>query len=278
MTIREADRIRRKAQLSPLLENSLEVEIVRMWLALQSGSVGLVASDPLAEESHLILDSWRSELADRAESRDSHMDLRLEMISLTLARASLTSGRSDEALSLLEPVAHNAKAAGHYAAAVDAFILIALAWQRKGASDTGRMLTALEQALSLAEPGGYARVFINEGTPMQILLAQWLAHVSASPFRDYVLQLLSQFDAKPEQVTVAMEKVSPAGNLVEPLSRRELEVLHLIALGRTNPEIAAQLIVAIGTVKAHAASIYRKLDAANRTEAVSRARQLGLLP
>lgn len=278
MTIREADRIRRKAQLSPLLENSLEVEIVRMRLALQSGSMGLVASDPLAEESHLILDSWRSELADRAESRDSHMDLRLEMISLTLARASLTSGRIDEALSLLEPVAHNAKAAGHFAAAIDAFILIALACQRKGARDTGRMLTALEQALSLAEPGGYARVFINEGAPMQILLAQWLAHVSTSPFRDYALELLSQFDVKPQRVTVAPEKVSPAGNLVEPLSRRELEILHLIALGRTNPEIAAQLIVAIGTVKAHAASIYRKLDAANRTEAVSRARQLGLLP
>jgi len=62
------------------------------------------------------------------------------------------------------------------------------------------------------------------------------------------------------------------------LSQRELEVLHLIALGSTNKEIARQLFVAPGTVKAHTASIYRKLDVANRTEAVAQARQLGILP
>jgi LuxR family maltose regulon positive regulatory protein len=73
--------------------------------------------------------------------------------------------------------------------------------------------------------------------------------------------------------------VEPSGQaLVEPLSQRELEVLHLIALGRTNKEIAQQLFVAPGTVKAHTSSIYRKLDVANRTEAVARARQLGILP
>jgi LuxR family maltose regulon positive regulatory protein len=76
----------------------------------------------------------------------------------------------------------------------------------------------------------------------------------------------------------AQTKVSSVGDLVEPLSQRELEVLHLMALGRTNPEIARQLIVSPGTVKAHTASIYRKLDVANRTEAVARARQLGILP
>ena len=66
--------------------------------------------------------------------------------------------------------------------------------------------------------------------------------------------------------------------LIEHLSERELEVLNLLALGRTNWEIARQLIVAPGTVKAHSASIYRKLDVANRTEAVAHARQLGILP
>ena len=92
------------------------------------------------------------------------------------------------------------------------------------------------------------------------------------------IHLLSQFDAEPHLVTAAQEKASPAGDLVEPFSQRELEVLHLIALGRTNQEIARQLIVSPGTVKAHTASIYRKLDVANRTEAVARARQLGVLP
>ena len=104
--------------------------------------------------------------------------------------------------------------------------------------------------------------------------------------RDYAIRLLSHFDAEPHVVTAPQVKASPAGDpsassgqaLVEPLSQRELEVLHLIAVGRTNQEIARQLIVSPGTVKAHTSSIYRKLDVANRTEAVARARQLGILP
>jgi LuxR family maltose regulon positive regulatory protein len=136
----------------------------------------------------------------------------------------------------------------------------------------------LTKCLALAEPEGYARVFLDEGQPLHMLLAQWLAHDSASPLRNYANRLLSHFDAEPPVVMTPQEKASPADSLVEPLSQRELEVLHLIALGNTNQEIARQLIVAPGTVKAHTASIYRKLDVANRTEAVARARQLGILP
>ena len=155
-------------------------------------------------------------------------------------------------------------------------VLQALA--QKATGDTKKAMVALEQALLHAEPEGYLRIFLDEGQPIQMLLAQWLAHASAGSLRDYAIRLLSQFDAEPHLVTATQEKASPAGSLVEPLSQRELEVLHLLALGRTNQEIARQLIVAPGTVKAHAASIYRKLDVANRTEAVSRARQLGILP
>jgi LuxR family maltose regulon positive regulatory protein len=136
----------------------------------------------------------------------------------------------------------------------------------------------LETSLSQAEPEGLIRVFLDMGQPMQSLLARWLAHASAGPLRDHAIHLLSQFDAKPHEVTAAQKKVSPTDDLVEPLSPRELEVLHLMALGRTNQEIAQQLIVARGTIKAHTANIYRKLDVANRTEAVARARQLSLLP
>jgi LuxR family maltose regulon positive regulatory protein len=96
--------------------------------------------------------------------------------------------------------------------------------------------------------------------------------------RDYAIHLLSHFDAERQIMSAAQEKISPASDLVEPLSQRELEVLHLIALGKTNQEIAQQLIVAPGTVKAHTSSIYRKLEVTNRTEAVARARQLGILP
>jgi len=113
---------------------------------------------------------------------------------------------------------------------------------------------------------------------MQLLITQWLAHAGAGPLRGYAVRLLSHFEAGPQGITTAQEKASPNGNLVEPLSQRELEVLHLLALGSTNQEIARQLVVSRGTVKAHTANIYRKLDVNNRTAAVARARQLGILP
>jgi len=101
---------------------------------------------------------------------------------------------------------------------------------------------------------------------------------------DFVQKLLDAFakqeDKEQAPVTESRRPSSTFGvpsRLVEPLSERELEVLHLVALGRTNKEIAQQLIVSPGTVKAHTASIYRKLDVANRTEAAARARDLGLL-
>ncbi len=112
---------------------------------------------------------------------------------------------------------------------------------------------------------------------MQLLLAQWMAHAGANPLREYASLLLSQFEVEMKTASAAQEKTFPASDLIEPLSPRELEVLNLMALGRTNQAIAQQLIVSPGTVKAHTASIYRKLDVANRTEAVTRARQIGLI-
>jgi LuxR family maltose regulon positive regulatory protein len=147
----------------------------------------------------------------------------------------------------------------------------------------------LTECLSLAEPEGYTRIFLNERQPLQALLDRWLAYASIGPLRDYASHLRSQFDAEPNMITTARVKSSPKDSpggpgviavkdsLIEPLSQRELEVLHLIAMGRSNQEIAQQLIVAPGTVKAHAASIYRKLDVSNRTEAAARARQLRIL-
>jgi len=135
----------------------------------------------------------------------------------------------------------------------------------------------LETSLSQAEPDGLIRVFLDIGQPMQSLLARWLVHAGSGTVRDYAIHLLSKFETEPHHVAAAQEKVPPTGVLVDPLSRRELEVLHLMALGKTNQDIAQHLIVARGTVKAHTANIFRKLDVANRTEAVARARQLGLL-
>ena len=191
------------------------------------------------------------------------------------ARVFIAQNKLDEAIRLLSCLEESARSDGRQGRLIEIAILKALVLQTLGSHAQADL--ALTKSLTLAEPSGYVRVFLDEGRPMQLLLAQWLAHASPGPLREYAIRLLSQFDTEPHTITAAQGKASPAGNLVEPLSQRELEVLHLMALGRTNQEIAQQLIVAPGTVKAHTANIYRKLDIANRTEAVARARQLGIL-
>jgi LuxR family maltose regulon positive regulatory protein len=176
----------------------------------------------------------------------------------------------------LNRLGESAKAGGRTGRLIEILIIKALTLQML--CETAQALVALGESLALAEPGGYVRTFVNEGLPMQMLLAQWLAHASSGLLRDYSIRLLSKFEAELQTIKAVQEKIYPAGTLVEPLSPRELEVLQLIALGRTNQEIAQQLIVSPGTVKAHTSSIYGKLDVSNRTEAVARARQLGLLP
>ncbi len=197
-------------------------------------------------------------------------------VTLTRFRVLLAQGKLGEAVAELTRSLADAEASGWLGAALEMHILRSLALAQQG--DSRAAEADLERALALGEPEGYVRIFVDEGQPLQLLLAQWLAHARSGPVRDYAIQLLHHFEAEPHEVTAAQETSPSTGGLVEPLSQRELEVLHLMALGRTNQEIARQLIVSPGTVKAHSAAIYRKLDVANRTEAVSRARQLGLLP
>ena len=200
------------------------------------------------------------------------------MTTIDLATAAIPRRTPGQAVAELTRALSAARERGRLGAAIELHILRCLAHVRRG--DPGEALADLERALALGEPEGYARIFLDEGQPVQMLLAQWLAHANPGPLRDYAVHLVSQFDAEPQ--AAAAQQPAPAARpqqaLIEPLSRRELEVLRLIALGKTNPEIARQLVVAPGTVKAHAAHIYTKLDVSNRTQAVARARQLGLLP
>jgi LuxR family maltose regulon positive regulatory protein len=124
----------------------------------------------------------------------------------------------------------------------------------------------------MAEPEGYIRVFLNFGKPVRDLLAAYCRSDSAKQ-QHFAHKILNVFTGAGQDSAFDAQ----TSGMLEPLSERELEVLELMAEGKTNQDIAEQLIVARGTIKAHAASIYRKLDAANRTEAVARARQLGIL-
>jgi LuxR family maltose regulon positive regulatory protein len=115
----------------------------------------------------------------------------------------------------------------------------------------------------------------EEKHPMARLLYEALARGIAP---DYVRRLLAAFPvAEPEQAA-PLETRAPESDLIEPLSERELRVLQLIAEGLTNPEIAPRLFLALNTVKTHSSNIYGKLDVHSRTQAVARARALGLLP
>jgi LuxR family maltose regulon positive regulatory protein len=111
-------------------------------------------------------------------------------------------------------------------------------------------------------------VFLDEGAPMANLLRHAGSH-GVSP--KYVAGLLSQFDTEFRSTPASQQP------LIEPLTERELQVLHLLADGLSNQAIARQLVIALGTAKTHTASLYRKLDVISRTQAVARARELGLL-
>jgi LuxR family maltose regulon positive regulatory protein len=189
---------------------------------------------------------------------------------LTLARIRLAQSRYADVEEMLTKNSPSPAAANRITAQIESNLLLAAAIAGQGRLPEAFEL--IETYLSLAEPEGYIRVFLDVGEPARGLLAAYLR--SDAP--GHQLYARTVLDAYSLSGGTDFSGHQPAG-LIEPLSDRELEVLQLMALGKTNQEIAQQLIVARGTIKAHAASIYRKLDVANRTEAVARARQLGIL-
>ena len=152
---------------------------------------------------------------------------------------------------------------------IEILVLQALAHEAQG--DSPSALVPLERALSLAEPEGYVRIFVDEGLPMARLLYEALSQGVES---DYVRRLLAAFPvAESEQASSPMR--GSKSELVEPLSERELEVLQLIAEGLTNQEVATRLYLSLHTVKVHARNIFTKLAVKNRAQAVARAEPWG---
>jgi LuxR family maltose regulon positive regulatory protein len=154
---------------------------------------------------------------------------------------------------------------------IEILVLQAVALREQG--DTARALTALEKALTIGEPEGYVRVFVEHGEPMARLLRQAAARGIAP---DYVRRLLVALEAKAED-TPSPPPARDASPLVEPLTGRETEVLHLLGEGYSNRQIAEELFITLNTVKKHTSNIYGKLGVRSRTQAVVRAQELGLL-
>ena len=189
---------------------------------------------------------------------------------LVLARLLLSQGRAPEAIVLLDSLlAHCAGQLGRVDLIIQIQILRALACQSEGLDARG--LDALAEALSLAEPGGFVRIFVDEGPPLARLLRQ-AASRGMSPA--YVASLLAAFDGLEPVGAAAGAQGIPSQPLIEALSEREMEVLRLLATGLSNPEIAQELYVAVSTVRSHCKSIYGKLDVHRRWDAVQRAGNL----
>jgi LuxR family maltose regulon positive regulatory protein len=190
---------------------------------------------------------------------------------LTQARVLISQDDPSPALSILEPYRQQMEARGWADERLKAMVLQALALYEH--DDKKQAVRLLGEALTLTEPEGFVRLFLDEGPRMVKLLSA----AAAEGIRlAYVNKLLAAFTAEPkEQQPTASVPGSSA--LAEPLSPRELEVLRLIATGLSNQEICARLFLALDTVKGHNRRIFDKLQVQRRTEAIARARELGLI-
>jgi LuxR family maltose regulon positive regulatory protein len=182
----------------------------------------------------------------------------------------LAAGDPSAAMTVLTAWREQVEARGWADERLKVLVLQALALQAQGEQD--QAVQVLGEALALAEPEGCIRTFVDEGRPMAHLLSQ-VAAQGLMP--DYLGKVCAVFEA--EQQHEATSSVPPTPPLTPPLSRREVEVLQLIAQGLSNEEIAGRLVLAVSTVKGHNLKIFGKLQVQRRTEAVARARALGLV-
>ncbi len=199
---------------------------------------------------------------------------RTHQLPLSRSRVHLAQGDASAALALLGPLLQEMETKGWEDERLRIMVLQALALHANDEQD--KALQLLGNALALAEPGGFIRTFVDEGEPMARLLAEAAAH---GIMPDHTGRLLAAFEARDRSSEGEFHPppAPPTQPLVEPLSQRELEVLHLIAQGLSNREISERLFVALSTVKGHNLRIFGKLQVQRRTEAVARARELGLL-
>jgi LuxR family maltose regulon positive regulatory protein len=250
----------------PWITNQIGTWQARLWVAQNK----LEAASQWARERGLIV---------AGEAQPPHVLDYFSLIeTIVVARILIARGQLDGATDLLQRLLKAAEAGNRTTRVIEILLLQALVSQARG--DTSEAMSRLEQALGLAEPGGFIRIFVDEGPPVARLLHEAAARGIR---RDYAGRLLALFeDTTKDQgrTTEPTPSSSATGHpsLIEPLSERELEVLQLIAEGLTNREIAARFFLSLNTVKTHTRNIYGKLNVHSRTHAVARSRALGLLP
>lgn len=225
---------------------------ILLWIAIQ---------DKAALETYLRESSARATLESR---------FRYEGGQIELCRARLALGYNQEAAALLERL--RAATEERDGSRMAILTLLATAYQ----DDPAMAEAMLDEALRLGQQEGYLRTFIDAGDRLRQVLKAWLQHhpkTRDDSLRAYAQQILLAFE-RPVGIS---PKAGLTYNLPEPLSQREQEVLELVAEGLTNQQIASRLVISIRTVKKHVENIHGKLGVQNRTQAVARGRELGLL-
>ena len=196
---------------------------------------------------------------------NAHFPLAYQLIQQTThARILIAQQKRPEALAVLNRLVERAKETRMTIPSIK--LLRAITYLADG--DIKNALLDVGEVLALAEKESYVRVFLDEGAPMVDLL-RWAGSRGIEP--KYAAILLSKFEGESGAGLAAKQP------LIEPLSERELEVVSLLASGLSNQDIAGKLFVSVGTVKAHTSNIYRKLEVSSRTQAIARAKDLGLL-
>jgi len=260
--IAEAERITPSPSLANLF-NPVPAQRARLLLA--QGDIAAAAR-------------WAQEGCLRTDDEPMYQKEREHLV---LARVLLAQDQPAEALALLDRLYAAAAAQDRAGSLIEIGALRALAQAASG--DADRAVDALAEALTLACPQGYVRVFADEGPAMAALLVRLIAaqrtdRAAARVPLGCLARLhraLSTQDIVPD---AGRDSGTAVPGLVEQLTSRELEVLEMLAAGRSNQAIARELVVSLDTVKKHVSHVLGKLGAASRTEAVARARQLALIP
>jgi LuxR family maltose regulon positive regulatory protein len=273
---------RRSADQARLLENTDRAVVCLLFLArlnmargdLAGAAVALAEADGSARRHDFVLQMPEIAAAQvglllrQGDVAAAAFVAETNDIPLGRARVLLAQGDPAAALAAIEPFRRRAEERAWPDEQLKAIVLEVIARDANGEKDHAARL--LGDALTLAEPAGFIRPFVDEGAPMARLLREAM---SRGRRLDYIRRLIAAFG-----VDEPAASASTTGQLLpEPLSKREIEVLALIAEGLTNQEIATRLYLSLHTVKAHARNISAKLDVGNRTQAVARARTLGIL-
>lgn len=203
--------------------------------------------------------------------------LNREQCLISAARVEVALGRPEQAMARLAPLRLNAEQDQHNRHLIEILMVYAEALIAESKHTEAEQL--LNQALKRAADAGFLRIFAEESDTLRQTISQLPAVRLPGSWNSRLLGMLrQQTDTLNKQPRPSMSPPpSHTRELAEPLSLREQEVLSLIHQGLANKDIAARMSVAATTVKAHIRNLYGKLGVGSRTEALARARELGLL-